>query len=88
MNTGNLNSVNSVVSHQTLGCVDHAVIKCPGRDLVEGDDGVSTLQLSFLQQLLTCHLERDRETERERDRDTQRDTERDTERHTQRKRQY
>lgn len=42
--------------HQALGSADHFVIERLGGDLVQGNDGVLPLQLSLLQQLLTCHL--------------------------------
>lgn len=36
-------------SHQALGSVDHSVIQCLGRDLIQGNDSVSPLQLSLFQ---------------------------------------
>lgn len=42
--------------YQILCSFDHFVIKCPGRDLVQGNDGVPSLQLALLQQFFTRHL--------------------------------
>lgn len=61
-NTASYLNINHIVvfvaetSHQALGAVDYVDIQGFGRDFVQGNDGVSALQLSLLQQLFTSHL--------------------------------